>query len=196
MTQHRATGVLLGLVACGLVALAAMLLVTRHQIGEADRQIHHLAVATGRLAQLANRKSTKTILKLQGKPVPGLPGRDGIGTPGLPGGLGPPGPPGPPGPFGLPGPAGPAGRDGAPGPTGPPGQDGAPGGPQGPTGQTGPQGPPGATGPAGAAGPPGPIGPAGPQGAQGPEPQSLTFTMLGRTYTCTDPGGTGSYTCN
>lgn len=120
------------------------------------------------------------------------------------------GPPGPPGPQGS---EGPRGLNGLPGPSGVPGQPGANGvdgksgasgsdgekgaqGPVGPTGAQGPAGEPGPKGDPGAQGAPGPSGPQGPQGPAGEMPQTITFSMDGKTYTCTKNGGQNSYLCN
>ena len=113
-----------------------------------------------------------------------------------------PGPPGAPGPVGPVGPRGADGSDGTDGKTivGPPGPVGAPGvvGPPGPEGPPGPQGAPGAdgaTGPQGPQGPAGPQGPPGEDGKDGKPPASITFTVLGITYACTDPDGDLVYAC-
>ncbi len=98
----------------------------------------------------------------------------------------------------LPGPPGAAGAQGPRGFIGPVGPNGAPGR-SGAPGARGPAGPLGATGQAGQTGPQGPTGqtgPRGPQGPSGPPPESFTWDdNSGRTYTCSDPDGNGSYTC-
>lgn len=105
---------------------------------------------------------------------------------------------GPQGVQGIQGVSGPQGIQGPPGPRGPKGDSGASGssGSAGTIGATGPQGPAGPSGPKGDQGEQGPVGPEGQTGPRGPAPDSFTWTMLGTTYTCTDPDGDGDYTCS
>lgn len=99
------------------------------------------------------------------------------GTTGAPGATGAQGAQGPRG-F-----IGPVGLQGQPGATGSPGAQGATG-PQGEIGATGEQGPTGET------------GARGPQGETGPAPESFSWTdKSGRTFTCRDSDGNGTYTC-
>lgn len=102
----------------------------------------------------------------------------------------PPGERGPAGPAGasIVGPRGPVGPRGARGPRGFEGEPGASvTGPAGPQGESivGPQGETGES----------ITGPQGEPGPTGPPIASFTFTQGGHTWTCTDPDGDLTYTC-
>lgn len=160
--------------------------------------VQNLAIRTDQIAKIANRRSVKTVLKLEGKPVPGLPGANGkSGTPGVVGAIGGKGPAGPTGPQGL------TGMVGLPGANANDTQiqnaisnyclsrkNCA-----GSTGQTGPVGPAGEKGETGAAGPTGGVG------AQGPPPATFMFgcsiSSFTSSFTVTETlQPDGSYTPN
>lgn len=148
----------------------------------AIRNADSLAEAQAGISRLA-----KQVRRLGGTPVvtpESLPEADApiVGDPGPRGATGPRGPRGPQGPTG---PAGEDGRDG---------KDGTDG--TGETGPAGPQGPAGPPGPAGAPGKDGTPGKDGAPGADGKPVGSFTFTdSFGATYTCADPDGDNTYTC-
>jgi hypothetical protein len=133
-------GAVTGMLALGLMAALAVMVVN----GAQDRRADHAVIEA----------LTRQVQALGATPVagpkgsPGEPGASVTGPPGANGQDGQTGPPGPSGSPGKNGTDGTAGASGAPGPVGAVG----PAGPQGDPGPAGPQGDPGPAGPAGADG--------------------------------------------
>jgi len=140
-------GAVTGVLALGLMAALAVMVVNQAQDSRAD---HALIEAL-----------TRQVQGLGGTPVAGPTGARGEPGDSVTG------PPGPAGADGSPGPSGAPGRDGENGTAGSPGPSGNPGA-VGPTGPAGPQGEQGPAGPAGPAGQDGADGADGQDGAPGP----------------------------
>jgi hypothetical protein len=157
--------VVAGAVATSLVVVM-VLGISDKAADRAEQNEERIAVSEAAVAALAEQ-----VESLGAEPVvePGDIGADVVAVPGPAGKSGEPGPPGA---QGIPGPAGEPGAEGPPGPAGD----------QGPAG------------PSGGDGDPGPVGPEGPSGPSG-SPSVFTFEFRGVTFTCSDPEGDGSYTC-